>query len=116
MLSKEAMTCPSKAIALYGTMEWGLKNIEFLSPYSFRCNHGLFYCRVKDHEDSKIFVEWYEQRQDDEYVVYIIPNKKGDNAVLFLAKDIDPMSNKYMSFEWIAKHLKKKWRVDLTYT
>lgn len=97
-------------------MEWGLKDVEFLSPYSFRCNHGLFYCRQRNHEDSKIFIEWYDDEKDHEYVVYLIPNKRGDNCVLFRAKDIAPMSNKWVTFEWIAKHLKKKWRIDVSTT
>lgn len=104
--------CLSKAFGLYGAMEWGLKDVEFLSPHSFRCNHGTFYCRKWSHEDYKIFVEWYDDEKDDEYVIYLIPNKEGDNCVLFKAKDIAPMSNKWITFEWIAKNLKRKWRMD----
>lgn len=48
----------------------------------------------------------------DEYDVYVIRNKDGDNAVLFRSIDLEPMSNKWVSFEWIAKNLKKKWRID----
>jgi hypothetical protein len=105
-------TCLSKAVALYASIEWGLRDIEFLSPHSFRCNHGTFRCCVVDHEDSTIFINWREDQREDEYDVYIIRNKEGDNAVLFRSIDLEPMSNKWVSFEWIAKHLKKKWRVD----
>jgi hypothetical protein len=106
------MTSLSKAIALYGSLEWGLRDIEFLSPHSFRCNHGEFLCRMWNHEDAQIFVEWLEDERDDWYVVYIIPNKVGDNCVLFKSADIAEMSNKWISFEWIAKKYKKKWRID----
>lgn len=107
------MTSPSKAIALYASIEWGLRDIEFLSPHSFKCNHGTFRCHVVDHKDAKVFMHWREDQRDDEYDVYVIRNKElGDNAVLFRSKDLEPMSNKWVSFEWIAKNLKKKWRVD----
>jgi len=107
------MTSPSKVIGLYASIEWGLRDIEFLSPQFFRCNHGKFGCHFVDHEDGKIFISWREDMRDDEYDVYVIRNKeRGDNAVLFKAKDLEPMSNKWVTFEWIAKHLKKKWRVD----
>ena len=103
---------PSKLLAVYASIEWGLRDIEFLGPHYFKSNHGKFGCRVVDHEDSSIFINWREDQKDDEYEVYIIRNKEGDNAVLFRAIDLEPMSNKWVSFEWIAKHLKKKWRVD----
>lgn len=95
-------------------MEWGLKDVKFISPHSFRCNHGEFLCRVWGHEDSKIFIEWLDDESDDLYVVYIIPNKEGDNCVLFKAKDVAPMSNKWVTFKWIAENLKKKWRITVS--
>ena len=110
------MDYPSKLIALYGSLEWGLRDITFLSPFSFRCNHGEFLCRARNHEDAKIFVEWLEDERDDWYVVYIIPNKAGDNCVLFKSVDIAEMSNKWITFEWIAKKYKKKWRIDIQST
>lgn len=106
------MTYPSKAIALYASIEWGLRDIEFLSPCFFKCDHGKFGCHFVDHEDCKIFISWREDMRHDEYDVYVIRNKDGDNAVLFRSIDLEPMSNKWVSFEWIAKNLKKKWRID----
>lgn len=110
------MTCPSKVIALYGCIEWGLRDVKFLSPSSFTCNQGTFRCHAVDHEDARIFIHWREDQMGDEYDVYIIKNKKGDNCVLFKSQDLEDMSNKWVSFEWIAKNLKKKWRIDIQST
>lgn len=113
MHQQQLTTSPSKLIGLYASIEWGLRDIKFLSPHSFSSNHGTFTCAYKTHEDGKVFVSWREDMRDDEYDVFIIRNKElGDNAVLFRSKDLEPMSNKWITFEWIAKHLKKKWRVD----
>lgn len=111
------MTCPSKVIALYGCIEWGLRDVEFLSPSSFRCNQGVFRVQAVNHEDTKVFIHWREDQKDDEYEVYIIKNKMhGDNCVLFKAQDLEDMSNKWVSFKWIAKNLRKKWRIEIQST
>ncbi len=104
------MSFPSKAVALYAGIEWGLRDIAFLSPFIFSSNVGVFYVQECTHADSKVLINDYVN--DVDYFVLLIKNKDGDNAVLMKSKAVMPYKNKVVDFTWIAKHLKKKWRVD----
>jgi hypothetical protein len=103
-------TSPSKAIGLFAGIEWGLKDIKILSPFIFSSDKGVFYVQVSTHFDTSILINDYQSKPD--YFVLIIKNKEGDNSVLLKEEDVLQHKNKYVDFKWIAKHLKKKWRVD----
>jgi len=100
----------SKAVGLYAGIEWGLRDITFLSPFIFSSNKGTFYVQVCTHYETKVLINDYTSSVD--YYVLIIKNKDGDNAVLMKHEDISSHRNKSVDFKWIAKHLKKKWRMD----
>jgi hypothetical protein len=103
---------PSKAVGLYAGIEWGLRDIKFLSPFIFSSNMGTFYVQVSTHFETKVLINDYTSSVD--YYVLIIKNKDGDNAVLMKHEDISSHRNESVDFKWIAKHLKKKWRVDFS--
>jgi hypothetical protein len=104
------MGCPSKVIALYAGIEWGLRDITFLSPFIFSSNLGVFYVQECIHVDSQVLINDYVT--DVDYFILLIKNKDGDNAVLMKHEDIMPYRNEVVDFTWIAKNWKKKWRVD----
>lgn len=104
------MACPSKATALYGAIEWGLRDIEFLTPFIFSSNMGTFYTQVDMHNNTRLVINDYVT--DVDYFILIITNKDGDNAVLMKHEDVASKRGEVVDFVWIAQKLKKKWRVD----
>lgn len=99
----------SKAIALIARIEWGLQNILVLSPHSFSADKDgrsfSFHCQVTSHDAYSIMID---KTDCDLIVVYINNKMKGDNYVM-LPKSC---AGKTMSFEEIAKSMKKSWHAE----
>lgn len=117
MQSKSLRTCPSKPLGLYAALEWGLRDITFLSPFSFRATKGsvnlTFHCIMTDHDNNlNIFIPKFTE----EFLCLYIPNKKGDNTVVLTREDCKDVMGSKVSMQWIADKLKKKWEMTLSQT
>jgi hypothetical protein len=75
----------SKAIGLYAGIEWGLK-VKSFAPYSFLAdtkNGELkFSVYVCEAEGSKVRVDKFVKDSLSNYLILVIHNKLGDNAIL----------------------------------
>jgi hypothetical protein len=117
MQSKSLQTCPSKVGGLYAAMEWGLRNIAFLGPYSFCGNKDnvnlTFHCHMQDYdEDFNVYIPQFTEK----YIMLIIPNKKGDNSVLLTKDDCADVMGSKVSMKWIANKLRRKWEMKISRT
>lgn len=115
MQKKPTETSHSKGIALLMSVEWGLRNIRFLSPHSFSAEKdGKVFCFdvcTSIHDDSfDVMLPAF----DNEYLIMFIPNKSGDNCVLMTNNDCTEMMGKKVSMKWIADRIKRKWNVRTT--
>ena len=115
MQSKRAETSPSKVFGLYASIEWGLRDIKFLSPHSFSASNGSetwsFYASISDYDDN-FDVELPEF--EDDYVILFIPNKSGDNCVLMDKASCNMCMGQKVSMKWIAQRIKRKWAATYT--
>lgn len=102
-------TSLSKFFGLYAVLEWGLRDIEFLGPHSFRVGKDgkkmTFYVHGQDHNNYSLDIP----DSEEEYYIVFIPNKSGDNCVLLLGDDC---RGKTMTFEELAPLIKRKWRIE----
>tara|TARA_R100000951_G_scaffold78799_1_gene66561 strand:+ start:2944 stop:3249 length:306 start_codon:yes stop_codon:yes gene_type:complete len=94
-------------------MEWGLRDVKFLSPFSFSANKQgktyTFGVLITDYNDNMDVVLPVSHEQ---YLIVCIANKKGDNCVLLdggLCR-----SPKVVSMKWIGQNLKRKFYVRFT--
>lgn len=110
MQKQRLQTYPSKPIGLYAAMEWGLKNVKFVSPFSF--------CGSKEGKELTFQVSWQDHAEDfsllipefnEQYLIMYIPNKKGDNAVLLTREDCLSSMGSRVNMKWIAERIKTKW-------
>ena len=110
-LKRNLTLYPSKPFGLYAMMEWGLRDVKFLSPFSFSANTGdstlTFHVSIQDHTEAH---EVELPAIDEQYLILYIPNKRGDNCVVIDAKDC-PSVDTFVEFKWVAKHLKRKFYV-----
>lgn len=115
MQSKSLRTCPSKPVGLYAALEWGLRDVKFLGPFSF-CGSKedinlTFHCTMNDYDsDFNVFIPSFTEK----YICIIIPNKKGDNSVLLTRDDCKGVMGSKVSMQWIAEKLKKKWAMPIS--
>ena len=117
MQSKSLQTCPSKPVGLYAAVEWGLRNITFLGPYSFcgsKDNVNLtFHCNMQDYdEDFDVYIPEFTEK----YIMLIIPNKDGDNSVLLTKDDCADVMGSKVSLKWISNKLRRKWEMKVSRT
>ena len=115
MQSRSLRTCPSKPLGLYAAIEWGLRDVKFLGPFSFCAtkneNKLTFHCTMSDHDkDFKIYIPKFTEQ----YICVTIPNKKGDNSVLLSREDCEGVMGTRVSMQWIADKLKKKWELKIS--
>ena len=117
MQSKSLRTCPSKPVGLYAAMEWGLRDVKFLGPFSFcgkKDNLNLtFHCVMNDHDDDfNVYIPTFTEK----FLCLFIPNKEGDNTVVLTREDCKDVMGKKVSMRWIADKLKKKWAMKISRT
>ena len=115
MQSRAGLTSPSKAFGLYASIEWGLRNVKFLSPHSFCASNETdtwsFHTYVSEYDaEFNVFLPEF----DDDYIILSIPNKGGDNCVLMDKASCKECMNQKVSMKWIATRIKRKW--NATYT
>ena len=105
------MLYPSKSFGFYACFEWGLRDVKFLSPFSFSASKGgkriTFFVCMQDHTDK---CEIYLSPFTEDYLILYIPNKKGDNCVVIDGADCTGQST--IDFKWIASHFKRKFRIN----
>lgn len=112
MQSKTAEISHSKGFSLLMSIEWGLRDIKFLSPHSFSAKKdGKVFCFdvcTSIHDDNfDVFLPVF----DNEYLIMFIPNKSGDNCVLMTKIDCSEMMGNKVSMKWISDRIKRKWNV-----
>jgi hypothetical protein len=103
--------CPSKPFGFYACWEWGLRNVKFLSPFSFSASKEgkeiTFFVHVQDHTDKhEVSLPLFSE----DYLILYIPNKEGDNCVVIDGKDC--LGQLTINFKWIAVFLKRKFRIN----
>ena len=117
MQKQRLQTYPSKPLGLYAAMEWGLRNIKFLSPFSF--------CGSKGDNEITFYVSWQKHDNNfslkvpefnEQFLIMYIPNKSGDNAVLLSREDCLSSMGSLVDMKWIAKRIKRKWNMTLYLT
>jgi hypothetical protein len=107
-----------KAIGTLICIEWGLRIVEFLDPFSFLAvstKTGVIVsirCEVLEQikKDGSYCV--YMTKPEEEYYIGIIPEKVGDNVVLIKSDLMKDGSSAY-PYKWIADNLKAKLRIDV---
>ena len=96
MQKKPTETSHSKGIALLMSVEWGLRDIRFLSPHSFSASKDEkvfeFFVYTSPHDDNfDVMIPEF----NNEYLILFIPNKTGDNCVLMTCVDcLESMGSK----------------------
>lgn len=75
----------SKAIGLYCGIEWGLK-VNSFAPYQFSAikgeNNYTFSVYVVEADGSKIVCDFHIKNSLSKYIILVVHNKRGDNAIL----------------------------------
>jgi len=115
MQSKSLRTCPSKPVGLYAAIEWGLRDIKFLSPFSFsgtkNGSEHTFYCIMKDYDkEFNVYIPSFTEQ----FICITLPNKSGDNSILLSNKDCEHVMGKKVSMLWLSEKLKKKWAMKIS--
>jgi len=108
------MTFLSKGFGLYAVMDWGLRDIRFLSPQTFSGKKDgrsmAFFVHSEEYdEDFKISIPHF----DTEFLIVFIPNKEGDNCVVLTHADASEKIGCRVEMTWIAQNLKRKWHANL---
>lgn len=107
-------TCHSKALGLVCVIEWGLGDIEFLSPSSFKAKgkdrKHTFHAIITSHYNTMVDIPVF----DEEFLVMLIDNKEGDNLILLTHNDCVDVKGTSVDFHWLAPRIKKKFHVTAT--
>lgn len=98
-------------------MEWGLRDVTFLGPYSF-CGRKedinlTFHCIMQDYDPN---FDVYIPKFDEKYICLVIPNKTGDNSVLLSKDDCKEVMGSKVSLKWISQKLRRKWEMKISRT
>jgi len=104
--------CPSKPFSLFTSLDWGLRDVKVTSPFSFSARkNGLemsFKCVIMYHNNGMVMMKKY----DEDYLLLLIPNKKGDNFIVLTKEDCEEQMEELVSFEWLAPRIKRKTRFE----
>jgi len=108
------MTSLSKGFGVYAMIEWGLRDIEFLSPQTFSACKGTrrmsFHVHAENYDkDFTVSIPKF----DTDFLLLFIPNKEGDNCVILTRADTWEKRASRVDMTWIAKKLKRKWNARL---
>lgn len=95
-------------------IEWGLRDIEFLSPSSFKAQgkdrKHTFHAAITSHYNTMVDIPVF----DEEFLVMLIDNKEGDNLILLTHNDCVEVKGTSVDFHWLAPRIKKKFHVTAT--
>lgn len=101
-------------MSLAVSIEWGLGDIKFLGPHSFRASFGgrqfSFHVEHVEHFNTMIDIPVFET----DLLLLLITNKRGDNLILLSRKDMMEVMGTSIDFEWVAPFVKKKLRINVT--
>lgn len=100
----------SKGFGLYAMIEWGLRDVRFLSPQTFSGKKGertmTFTAAMRNYDkDFMVPIPGF----DTNYLILFIPNKEGDNCIILEEKKGVVWNEDKVSLNWIANNLKRKW-------
>ena len=113
MEQQKLTTYPSKPFGLYARLEWGLRDVKFLSPFSFSASReGKTYTFGVLMTDYNSNMDVVLPGNHEHYLILCIANKQGDNCVLLDGNIC--RSPKVVSLKWIGENLKRKFYVKLT--
>jgi hypothetical protein len=101
----------SKIFGLIAVIEWGMSDLELLTPYSFsavgKYGRKSFMTHITEHKD--FYVDIPEHTND--FLILFITNKHGDNCVIMSRKNTDPGP---MHFKDISTRIINKFRLEYT--
>ena len=108
------MTCLSKVLSVYARLEWGMSDVKITTPifFSAKTQKGdavNFTCVMEDHKDMTVFIPEFDQ-----FLLMLIPNKKGDNFIVLDHKGCESMMNQIVTFKQIANVVRRKTRFEVT--
>jgi len=95
-------------------LSWGLRIKKSATPFFVTNKNGkeiTFYIEVLNHRNSEL--ELTAPKKDADYAIVIIPNKRGDNLILFKFKELFELPDH--TFESLAKKLIFKERIDISH-
>ena len=92
--------CPSKPFSLFTSLDWGLCDVKVTSLLSFSASKNgsgmSFKCVIMYHNNGMVMMK----RFDEDYLLLLIPNKKGDNFIVLRKEDCEEEMDNLVSFEW----------------
>jgi hypothetical protein len=108
------MTFLSKGFGAFAAIEWGLRDLKFLSPQTFSGRKGsremTFTVHAENYDsDFSVSVPYFET----DFLLLFIPNKEGDNCVVLTRADTWEKRGLKVDMTWISKKLKRKWNANL---
>ena len=108
------MTFLSKGFGLYAAIDWGLRDVKFLSPQTFSGKKNgramTFHVHAENYDkDFTVSVPKF----DTDFLLLFIPNKEGDNCVILTKPDTWDKIGQRVDMTWIARKLKRKWNANL---
>lgn len=101
-------------IFLVIAMSWGLEVKKLSTPFFYTTKDGKqnsFWIEVQNHRDSELDIKMKKSNVD--YAIIVIPNKRGDNLILFKYGELYDLPN--YTFESLASKLIYKERIDITH-
>jgi len=104
----------SKGFGAFAAIEWGLRDVKFLSPqiFSGKKNGRTMTFHVHAENYDKDFTVSMPKFNTD-FLLLFIPNKEGDNCVIMTKEDSWDKIESRVDMTWIASKLKRKWNAGL---
>jgi len=104
----------SKGFGAFAAIEWGLRDVKFLSPQTFSGSKNgramTFTVHAENYdEDFTVSIPKF----DTDFLLLFIPNKEGDNCVILTRADSWERRESRVDMTWIARKLKRKWNAKL---
>lgn len=107
-------TSLSKGFGAFAAIEWGLRDVKFLSPQTFSGSKNgrtmTFHVHAENYDkDFTVGVPYF----DTDFLLLFIPNKEGDNCVILTRADSWEKRASRVDMTWIARKLKRKWNATV---
>lgn len=114
---RKQQTYLSKALGLYARIEWGLRDVKILSPFSFSAKKQSEEFKFSTHMSSyDSNMDVYVPSFEEEFIILFIPNKKADNCILMRREDCLKVMGSSVTMNWLADKILRKWRIELRET
>lgn len=112
--SLKTTTYHSKILGCLCVIEWGLRDIVFLSPSSFEAEANgkryTFHACIIEHFNTMVDIPVFEE----DFLVMCIANKSGDNTIVLTHDDCKEVMGTSVDFHWVAGFIKKRMSITVT--